>query len=83
MRTYAMTSTLIFGLVTIAHVARMVTEIADIDRESIRALEHIVAIRRAAAHAAEQAETTLAAYGRAVGRAGAPRRTAVLVDRRG
>jgi hypothetical protein len=58
---------------------RMVNDILGIDRESIRALEQIVAARRTAAHAAEQAETTLTAYGRVA----APPPTATLVNRRG
>jgi len=58
---------------------RMVNEILDIDRDSIRALEQIIVARRTAAQAAEQAETTLAAYGRVV----APPPTATLVNRRG
>jgi hypothetical protein len=44
--------------------AQRVKDILDTDRDSIRALEEIVAARRLAAHSLEQAESTLAAYGR-------------------
>jgi len=46
--------------------ARMVKDILETDRDSIRALEQIVSSRRVAAQAAEQGEATLAAYGRAL-----------------
>jgi hypothetical protein len=45
-------------------VGEMVRDILETDRGSVRALEHIVADRRAATQAAEQAEATLAAYAR-------------------
>jgi hypothetical protein len=60
-------------------VAEMVEDILETDHHSLRALEQIVAARRAAAHAAEQAETTLAAYARMATRP--PRAT--LVNSRG
>jgi len=60
-------------------VAQMVKDILDIDRDSIWTLEQIVADRRTATQAAEQAEATLAAYGRM----SAPRPRATLVNRRG
>jgi hypothetical protein len=44
--------------------ARIVKEVLDTDRDSIRALEQTVAARRLAAQAIEQAESTLAAYRR-------------------
>jgi hypothetical protein len=47
-------------------VDRMVKDILEIDQDSIRALEQIVADRRAATLAAEQAEATLAAYARMI-----------------
>jgi hypothetical protein len=60
-------------------VKRMFKDILETDRDSIRKLEQIVADRRTATQAAEQAEATLAAYGRM----SAPRPTATLVNRRG
>jgi hypothetical protein len=60
-------------------IARMVADVLETDGRSVRALAEIVGARRAAAHEAEQAEATLAAYGRAAVRP----RTATLVNRRG
>jgi hypothetical protein len=59
--------------------ARIVKDILDTDRDSIRALEQIVASRRMAAQALEQAESTLAAYSRVT----TPPPAATLVNRRG
>ncbi len=59
--------------------ARIVKEILETDRDSIRALEQIVASRRVAAQALEQAESTLAAYGRTT----TPPPAATLVNRTG
>lgn len=59
--------------------ARIVKEILETDRDSMRALSEIVEARRLAAQAAEHGEATLAAYGRA---AAAPP-AATLVNRRG
>lgn len=59
--------------------ARMVKDILETDRDSIRALEQIVSARRVAAQAVEHAEATLAAYGRVTARPPG----ATLVDRRG
>jgi hypothetical protein len=59
--------------------ARIVKEILDTDRDSIRALEQIVASRRVAAQALEQAESTLAAYSRTTAAPAA----ATLVNRTG
>jgi len=44
--------------------ARIVSDILESDRDSIRALEQIVSARRLAAQAVEHAESTLAAYSR-------------------
>ncbi|MEP7305628.1 MAG: hypothetical protein ABJA98_08935 [Acidobacteriota bacterium] len=60
-------------------IARMVAEVLETDGHSVRALAQIVGARRAAVQDAEQAEATLAAYGRAAVRP----RTATLVNRRG
>jgi hypothetical protein len=60
-------------------IARMVRDVIETDKSSIGALAEIVAARRAAAQSAEQAEATLAAYGRTAVRP----RTATLVNRRG
>jgi hypothetical protein len=60
-------------------VAGIVKDILATDRDSIRALEQIVEARRIAAQAAEQGESTLAAYGRVIAFPPA----ATLVDRRG
>jgi len=60
-------------------IARMIADVLETDGHSIRALAQIVGARRAAAHEAEQAEATLAAYGRAAVRP----RMATLVNRRG
>ena len=59
--------------------ARMVKDILETDRDSIRALEHIVSARRLAAQTVEHAESTLAAYSRVAARPPA----ATLVNRRG
>ncbi len=59
--------------------ARMVKDILDTDRDSIRALEDIVASRRMAAQALEQAASTLNAYNRIA----TPPPAATLVNRRG
>ena len=59
--------------------ARMVADVLETDGHSVRALAQIVGARRAAAHEAEQAEATLAAYARAAMRP----RTATLVNGRG
>ena len=61
------------------NVARIVKEVLETDRDSIRALEQVVASRRVAAQALEQAESTLAAYGRMT----TPPAAATLVNRRG
>jgi hypothetical protein len=60
-------------------IARMVADVLETDGHSVQALAQIVGARRAAAQEAEQAEATLAAYGRAAVRP----RTATLVNRRG
>jgi hypothetical protein len=60
-------------------VGQMFKDILETDSDSIRALEQIVATRRTATQAAEQAEATLAAYGRM----STPRPSATLVNRRG
>jgi len=60
-------------------VARTVRGILDTDRDSIRALEQIVESRRVAARSLDQAESTLAAYGRMV----MPPPSATLVNRKG
>jgi uncharacterized protein YhaN len=59
--------------------SRIVKEVLTTDRDSIRALEQIVASRRMAAQALEQAESTLAAYSRLT----TPPPAATLVNRRG
>jgi len=59
--------------------ARMVTTILETDRASILALEQIVAERRAAAQAMDNARSTLAAYSRVTARPPA----ATLVNRTG
>jgi hypothetical protein len=59
--------------------ARMVKDILEADRDSIRALEQIVSARRVAAQAVEHAEATLAAYGRVTAAPAA----ATLVNRTG
>jgi len=59
--------------------ARIVRDILETDRDSIRALEQIVASRRVATQALEQAESTLAAYSRTTAAPAA----ATLVNRTG
>jgi hypothetical protein len=59
--------------------AQLVKNILETDRDSIRALEQIVASRRVAAQALEQAELTLAAYSRTTAAPAA----ATLVNRTG
>jgi len=60
-------------------VCEIISAILDTDRDSIRALEQVVAARRLAAQTLEQAESTLAAYGRVA----IPPPAATLVNRRG
>ena len=60
-------------------VAGIVKAILETDGDSIRALEQVVEARRIAAQAAEQGESTLAAYGRVIAFPPA----ATLVNRRG
>lgn len=60
-------------------IARMVAEVLETDGRSVRTLGQIVGARRAALQEVEQAEATLAAYGREALRP----RTATLVNRRG
>ena len=60
-------------------VTGIVAEILESDRDSIRALEQVVAARRLAAQTVEHGESTLAAYGRVA----TPPPQAALVSKRG
>src|SRR5262249_28120314 len=60
-------------------VTETVAEVLETDRDSIRALEQVMAARRLAAQALEHGESTLAAYSRLT----AQPRSATLVNRRG